>query len=288
MHSVRMVPTAVCSVRSLVDATVSFPLCIPSSASNSDGSARRHVWEAVWSSGLLLARLLASLPPRLLADHHVLELGCGCAGLPARICAAGGASVVATDGSDQALAWLASCLQLQKAPLLGTLQLQKLNWSPAASAARRLPEASFDIVLAADCMYIGSAVRALVETAAALLRPGGIFLLADPGRSYNEEFLLQALGLEEFGPREGGTWSCRLWKQLRNIPILGPTCSMPVASIGIFQKRPGDDAASSVEGWVECLAALLAMSWHDAQAVRVENQQQQATVAATGTYLVQQ
>src|SRR5438876_2864610 len=59
-------------------------------------------WAEVWSSGLALAGTVAT---RHLAGTRVLELGCGL-GLPSLAAAFGGADVLATDWSPDAIAVL--------------------------------------------------------------------------------------------------------------------------------------------------------------------------------------
>jgi predicted nicotinamide N-methyase len=56
-------------------------------------------WAELWPSGLALARIVRR---RDLEGLHVLELGCGL-GLPSIVAALGGAEVLATDWSPEAL-----------------------------------------------------------------------------------------------------------------------------------------------------------------------------------------
>ncbi len=101
-----------------------------------------------------------------------LEVGCGTAALAA-VCARRGATVVATDVS---LRWIALA-EKRLAESGDDVQL-------AACAAERLPfpDASFDLVLAADVVeHVDDPARFVAE-AARVLSPGGLLFLATPNR----------------------------------------------------------------------------------------------------------
>ncbi len=127
-------------------------------------------WAEVWPSGVALARLVRGLP---LAGRRVLELGCGL-GIPSIVAALGGAQVLATDWSPDALAVTAANAQRNGA----TLETAPVSW---AEPEQLLAGAPWDIVLAADVLYERRNVDQLVPLLPRLIADGDV-LLADPGR----------------------------------------------------------------------------------------------------------
>jgi predicted nicotinamide N-methyase len=150
----------------------------PSADELIDESAFEHeeflpYWAELWPSSIALARAVSDAP---LEGRRVLELGCGLA-LPSIVAARGGADVLATDWSREALAFAA-----RNAALNGVeLRTARLAW-----AAPELPEGSFDLVLAADVLYER---RNVAELLALLPRLANDVLLADPGRPAVPAFL---------------------------------------------------------------------------------------------------
>lgn len=123
-------------------------------------------WAELWPSALALARVVSETP---LEGKRVIELGCGLA-LPSIVAALGGADVLATDWSPDALVFAARNAQLNGA----ALEVARLAW-----AKPELPDGRFDLVLAADVLYER---RNVAELLALLPRLGDEVLLADPGR----------------------------------------------------------------------------------------------------------
>src|SRR5262245_59217826 len=137
-------------------------------------------WAELWPSGVTLARAVSEL---LLEGRRVVELGCGLA-LPSIAAALGGARVLATDWSPDAIA-LAAWNARRNAALVETAVC---DW---AAPGRLLAGAPWDLVLAADVLY----ERRNVDTLLALLPrlvDGGEVLLADPGRPHAALFLERA------------------------------------------------------------------------------------------------
>lgn len=141
-----------------------------------EGGAGRPVpyWARVWPSGRELARAVARDPPP--PGSRVLELGCGLA-LPSLAAARAGAHVLATDGSQDAVAFAAHVLALNAVEA----EVARADW--AAHGDALVARGPWDVVLAADVLY----TRANAEQAAALLprllAPGGHVRLADPERA---------------------------------------------------------------------------------------------------------
>ena len=135
-------------------------------------------WAELWPSAIALALAVAELD---LAGERVLELGCGLA-LPSIVAARGGARVVATDWSSDALLFAS-----RNACRNGVdLETRRVAWADS-----RCLEAggAWSLVLCADVLY----ERRNVEQLLALLPSlGGEVLLADPGRPALPAFLAGA------------------------------------------------------------------------------------------------
>ena len=135
-------------------------------------------WAVLWRSGVALGRELAG---RSLDGLRVVELGCGL-GVPSLVAARAGASVLATDGDEEALP-----LVRRNAEENGVaVDTALVAWEAPAELVAHGP---FDLVLAADVLYERASVEPLL---ALLLRLGREVLLADPGRPAAEELLERA------------------------------------------------------------------------------------------------
>jgi predicted nicotinamide N-methyase len=111
----------------------------------------------------------------------VLELGCGL-GLPSIVAALGGAHVLATDWSPDAVEVAARNAERNGAELETALAA----WGEASGLAEAAP---WDLVLGADLLY----ERRNVEQLLALLpRLGDDVLLSEPGRPFESTFLERA------------------------------------------------------------------------------------------------
>ncbi len=137
-------------------------------------------WAVPWPSGHVLARAVARRGAAL-GGMRVLELGCGLA-LPSVAAARGGATVLATDQSPEAVVFAAHDLALNDA--VGEVAVA--DWRARGALAGRGP---FDLVLAADVLYTREAVEALLALLPALLAPDGEVWIADPGRAGAAEFV---------------------------------------------------------------------------------------------------
>jgi predicted nicotinamide N-methyase len=135
-------------------------------------------WAELWPSGLALARALCPLE---LGGARVLELGCGL-GIPAVAAALGGADVLATDWSPDAV----GLLRRNAARNGARLAAEVSSWT---APAPELEGAPWDLVLAADVLYERRNADLLLEL---LPRLGGEVLLADPGRPHLRGFLERA------------------------------------------------------------------------------------------------
>jgi predicted nicotinamide N-methyase len=135
-------------------------------------------WAELWASGEALARAVAE---RDVEGLHVVELGCGLA-LPSLAAALGGARVLATDWSPDAIALA------QENALRNELELETavVRWSDPEPLVERAP---WDLVLAADVLYER---RNVDELLALLPKLGREVLIADPGRPHAKTFFERA------------------------------------------------------------------------------------------------
>jgi predicted nicotinamide N-methyase len=135
-------------------------------------------WAELWPSAVALAREVARLD---LDGKRVLELGCGL-GLPSIVAALGGAHVLATDWSPDAVGVAARNAERNGAELETALAA----WGTASALVDAAP---WDLVLGADLLY----ERRNVEQLLALLpRLGDDVLLSEPGRPFESAFLERA------------------------------------------------------------------------------------------------
>lgn len=138
-------------------------------------------WAELWPSGVALARRVAV---RSLRGARVLELGCGL-GLPSLAAALAGGRVLATDWSPQAIELLEDNAERNGA----MLETARVDWARPAAIVERAP---WDLVLAADVLYLQANVDAALRLVPRLLAPGGVLRLADPHRAGTRDFLAAA------------------------------------------------------------------------------------------------
>jgi predicted nicotinamide N-methyase len=135
-------------------------------------------WSVLWRSGVALGRELSRWP---LEGLRVVEVGCGM-GVPSLAASRGGAVVLATDASGEALDLLA--LNAARNGLV--VDTAQVDWASPEGLPARAP---FDLALAADVLYERAGVPQLL---ALLPRLAPRVLLADPGRPAAGAFLAEA------------------------------------------------------------------------------------------------
>jgi predicted nicotinamide N-methyase len=152
-----------------------------------EGGAGRPIpyWARPWPSGLELAGALADDP--LPAGARVLELGCGL-GAPSVVAAGAGAEVLATDGAPDAVAFAAHNLALNEV----TAEVAHVDW--AAHGEALVARGPFDVLLAADVLYLQANVEIALRLWPRLLKDDGVLRLADPRRAGTRDFLAAARG----------------------------------------------------------------------------------------------
>jgi predicted nicotinamide N-methyase len=138
-------------------------------------------WADLWPSALALARAVGA---RALGGRRVVELGCGL-GLPSLAAALGGARVLATDWSPDAVE-----MTVRNAERNGVrVEALVCSWSAPGPIAERGP---WDLVLASDVLYEARDVEPLLAVLPRLLGPAGEAWIADPGRAPAARFLAAA------------------------------------------------------------------------------------------------
>jgi predicted nicotinamide N-methyase len=156
-------------------------------------------WAELWPAGRALAEIVGE---RNVAGLSVVEVGCGL-GLPSLVAALGGARVLATDWSPDAIELLRGNAQRNGV----TLEAQVVPWGAAEALLERAP---FDLVLASDVLYERRNVEELLEL---LPKLGGEVLVADPSRPFIKSFLEQAA--KEWTVKQRGTrGSVTVWALL--------------------------------------------------------------------------
>ena len=151
---------------------------------------RLPYWADIWPSSRALAGVLRGVPGE---GRTLLELGCG-VGLVSVTALRAGFHVTATDYYRDAL----GVTQLNALRLVGDgdarLVTRAVDW-------RELPPdlGPFDVVVAADVLYEREYAQLVSATIRATLKPGGVAMVADPGRAALEQFRIDAaaLGLVE-------------------------------------------------------------------------------------------
>ena len=131
---------------------------------------RLPYWADVWPSSIILAEKLLELSG---SGRTALELGCG-VGLSTLAATSAGFDVLSTDYYEDAL----DVTRANVFRNLGTLARTRLvDW-------RHFPEdlGRFDLVFASDVLYEKEYAELLPVLLLRLLGPGGVALIADPGR----------------------------------------------------------------------------------------------------------
>ena len=142
---------------------------------------RLPYWADIWPASTILASHLVSLSDssRTRTGKRALELGCG-VGLVTAAAMIAGYDVNATDYYTDALAFTRANAwrNLGKSP-----QARMIDW-------RAFPpdEKGYDLILASDVLYEREYAELLPGIFKEALAPGGMVLLADPGRIGAPEF----------------------------------------------------------------------------------------------------
>lgn len=133
-------------------------------------------WAEIWPAAVTLSHVL--MEELELSGRSVIELGAG-VGMASVAAARGGASVVATDYSTEALRFV-TYNALRNGVALDT---GRLDWRLVRG------DEKFDIVIAADVLYERVNLLPIITAIETLLAPGGVAYIADPRRRLAEQFL---------------------------------------------------------------------------------------------------
>lgn len=132
----------------------------------------------LWPAAEALARYLND-HPQLVKGKTVLELGCGL-GLPSLVASYLGGEVLATDfHPDVEEYFQRNC---RHSSLVS--RYQRLNWREDCEDLGQ-----FDVVMGSDVLYESKHPREVARGLIKFVKPGGIILLADPGRNYLQYFI---------------------------------------------------------------------------------------------------
>jgi predicted nicotinamide N-methyase len=141
-------------------------------------------WAEIWPSGLAIADLL-SVKPELVAGRLVFELGSGI-GTTAIAALRAGADLLVSDYSPESLTLCRFNAQRNTGKQPETLQL---NWRAPSDEAQTAIGAGFPVVLAADVLYESRDIEPLLGFIEQVVAPGGLLILAEPGRDVARRFL---------------------------------------------------------------------------------------------------
>ncbi len=132
---------------------------------------RLPYWAQIWPSSQVLAERIAQETGR---GRRLLELGCG-VGLASLVATHVGFDVLATDYYVEATEFLTMNAAANAADRVA---VRMVDW-------RELPEdlGLFDVVVASDVLYERPNAALVSQVLARTLKPGGLALVTDPGRT---------------------------------------------------------------------------------------------------------
>lgn len=116
--------------------------------------------------------------PKLIKGKTVLELGCGL-GLPSMVATHLGGKVLATDFHPHVEEYFKRNCRHSSLDC----DFLRLNWRENQSIG------PFDVVMGSDVLYESKHPKEIAQGLLRFLKPGGVILLSDPGRSYLQPFI---------------------------------------------------------------------------------------------------
>lgn len=138
----------------------------------------------LWPSARALAEAIAEQPAPY-RHCHVLELGCGLA-LPSLVAARLGAYAYVSDFHPDVPEFLRRNLELNE---LTGVEYGPIAWKDDCDSSATPPARRFERIIASDVLYEKEHPPKLAATVAHYLAPGGVALIADPGRPYLQAFV---------------------------------------------------------------------------------------------------
>jgi len=168
----------------------------------SDPEQNLPYWAELWPSGIALAAWLVRHANDM-PDTGVLELGSGI-GITCAVATGLGMRVIATDYAPESLVFtrLTTLRHTGSEP-----ETAQVNWrevtSPLLDGSRLFP-----VVLAADVLYERRDIAPLLDLLDRIVAPGGVAVLAEPGRKPAATFLEQAAarGWQDDASKWAGPW----------------------------------------------------------------------------------
>jgi predicted nicotinamide N-methyase len=146
-----------------------------------DPDDKMPYWADLWPAAIGLAQAI-DLGALALEGREALELGAGL-GLVSLAAARGGARAIATDWDEDALRYVAA----SAAENALDVRTERLDW-------RAPPPRRYEVLLAADVLYEARNAPAVAHALEALLAPGGVAWLSDPGRRFVPDFFRALVG----------------------------------------------------------------------------------------------
>lgn len=137
-------------------------------------------WATPWASGIAAAEAVVA-DPLPFTGRRVIELGCGL-GITAMALVSVGARLSIVDVWPESLAF-ARFNSLRHGGPAARVRPLLADWRTDAGVARLLQSGQFDAVVAADVLYELDDVKPLFDLLPRLVSPGGVFWLAEPGRT---------------------------------------------------------------------------------------------------------
>lgn len=134
-------------------------------------------WAEIWPSGIALATELL-LNPGLVHGKPVIELGSG-VGITAAAAMMSAADLTITDYSPYSL-MLAEITCLRAG--LATPPSRQVNWRDSDAHLLQYSGEQWPVVLAADVLYERRDIEPVLNVLDRITAPGGLVLLAEPGR----------------------------------------------------------------------------------------------------------
>lgn len=149
------------------------------------------LWAKLWPGSLVLGRFLRRFEPE---GKSLLELGCGMAGLSLVASRYGFARIVATDIAPEALAFARA--NVLRNGLGDRVDVQRLD-----IRSRDQTQARYDMIAAAEILYLDDLHRPLLKCVSERLAPGGkAFFCTDVARLKPR---FQKLAAAKFSVQEG-------------------------------------------------------------------------------------
>lgn len=142
----------------------------------------------LWPAAEALAQYLFE-NPKLVKNKTVLELGCGIA-LPSMLAAYLDADVLATDYHPD----VEDFLHRNERHSSIKVPYKRFNWRDSVEEIGK-----YDVVMGSDVLYESKHAKEVALGLLRFVKPGGVILLADPGRAYLQNFLnaMNELGYKE-------------------------------------------------------------------------------------------